>query len=73
MPDESKQEPTDKDPAESAGLGGMLGQGRGGLADWHDMPDWMTDATDEALARGIVGGIISLDDDGDDRGPTTAA
>ena len=48
----------------------------GGLA---DMPEWMTDATDEALARGIVGGIIVINDIGedvggdDDSGPTSAA
>jgi hypothetical protein len=44
------------------------------LRDWADMPGWMVNATGELRASGIVGGIIAINDIGeDDPGPTRAA
>ena len=46
MPDGPKTEPTGKMPE----------PGRGCLANWHDMPDWMTEGDYIELGGGVIGG-----------------
>jgi hypothetical protein len=59
MSDESKPERTGKDPAETADPGGIPGQARGGMATWHDMPDWMTEGDYNEIGGGIIGGEVA--------------